>query len=245
MKTIEEYLKGIKPEEFDNKKINLDLILKDQDFKLSENDFLSYFNYVFKKLYQKDLILDRDSEAFLKTLIQYFFRNYEFFQSPCLKKTLNIPSFEKGLLIIGNPGLGKSKFLKTFEIIFKKLSYHNPNFYFTFSDVNDIVTEFEALETSEKDNFFQKQSNGFKCYDDVKSERKASNFGIVNLIQEIIQYRYNKNRKTIIICNFNDAHPENFQEALNEFGIKYGSRVFDRIYEMFNLIEVTGISKRN
>lgn len=245
MKTIEKYLEGIKPTEFENKKVILDLILKEQDFKLCKEDFLTYFKYVFKELYHKELVLDKHSQDFLLALINYFYQDQEFFKSPCLIKNLNNPSFGKGLLIIGNPGLGKSKFLKAFEIIFKNFCHYNSNFYFLFSDVNDIVTDFESLETSEKDNFFQKQSGGFRCYDDVKSERQASNFGIVNLMQDILQYRYNKDRKTIIICNFSDSYPDNLQEALNEFGTKYGSRIYDRIYEMFNILEVKGKSKRN
>lgn len=245
MKTIEKYLVGLKPKEFENKNVNLDLILKEEDFKLCKEDFLTYFKHVFKELYNKELILDKHSQDFLLTLINYFYQHQDFFKSSCLNKNLNNPSLGKGLLIIGNPGLGKSKFLKAFEIIFKNFSHYNPNFYFIFSDVNDIVTDFESLETSEKDNFFQKQSSGFRCYDDVKSERQASNFGIVNLMQDILQHRYNKERKTIIICNYTDNYPNNLQEALNEFGIKYGSRIYDRLFEMFNIIEVKGLSKRN
>lgn len=244
MKTIEKYLEDIKPMMFDNKNINLDLILKENDYRLKREDFLTYFKFVFKKLYGKELILNKHSKNFLETLINYFYQHEDFLNSPCLIKNLNNPSRDKGMLLVGNPGLGKSMFLKTFEIIFKNYSHLNTNFYFIFSDVNDIVTEFESLETSEKNNFYQKQFSGFRCYDDVKSERQASNFGIVNLMQEILQQRANKNKKTILICNFNDNYPNNIEEALNEFGTKYGARVYDRLFEMFNIIEVGGKSLR-
>jgi len=244
MTTIDNYMENMDDDPNQKNNFNLQLCLK-SNIVVNRKDFMELFKTTFKEIWKKELILDDESEKFLHTIMCYFYRRECFFRSPYLRKDFNEPSFEKGLLIIGNPGLGKSAFLKTFEVIFRIKCHTNMNFYFLFSDVNDVICEFESLQTYQKEEFYQTQSKGFRCYDDIKSERQASNFGISNLMQDILHSRYNSRQKTILITNFNDKYPNDCEKALDELGEKYGSRIYDRIFEMFNIIVVKGTSKRN
>jgi len=87
-------------------------------------------------------------------------------------------------------------------------------------------------------------NQGVIYYDDVKTERIASNYGMTNLFKDIIEKREVRKLKTYITCNFKEDQPGNIPAALLEFGEKYGSRVFDRLFSMFNIIEFKGKSFR-
>jgi DNA replication protein DnaC len=47
--------------------------------------------------------------------------------------------------------------------------------------------------------------NGVRYFDDLKTERIASNYGKVNIFKDILEERYNRNAKTHITCNFKDG----------------------------------------
>ena len=245
MTTIDDYLENMDEDPKKNKPTNFLPHLKINNLLVSQQDFYKLFKAVFKKICKKEFISDENSDELLNTLVNYFYRNNEFFKSKCLAKDQNSPNFDKGLLIIGNSGLGKSKFLKTFEFIFNECHF-NKHLNFKMLKAIDVVSEFEKIETPyEKNYFIEKHSKGIKCYDDVKCEREASNFGKVNLFKDILLARYETEMKTIITCNFDNNFPEDYGKALEEFGTKYDGRVYDRIFEMFNIIVVKGTSKRN
>jgi DNA replication protein DnaC len=165
-------------------------------------------------------------------------------------------SFEKGLLIIGDYGNGKTTIMQCFEILFKKnfeiAMTENwdtlkdwQNLRFKSSKSHDIVTEFETLMNIEsKDNFYKKYSQFRYYFDDVKKEKTASNYGKTEIIKELIEKRYDKKAKTFITCNYKEGCSNDLQEALVEFGDRYGGHFYDRLFEMFNIIEFKGKSFR-
>ena len=53
----------------------------------------------------------------LEPIIYYFSKDERFFECYNLKKEFSVPSFDKGLLIIGNFGNGKTSTMKVFENI--------------------------------------------------------------------------------------------------------------------------------
>lgn len=245
MEIFDHFLSNLKNESIDNTKIDLQLILVKDNIRIIQNDFFSIFKLVFKIQFKKEFIEDNESIEFVKLLINYFFQNDNFFNSPCLKKQINFPSFCKGLIIVGNPGIGKSDILKVFEIIFKKYCKINKNFYFIISDSNNIVKEFEStVNQFSRNDFYTRYSNAFRCLDDVKCEPYGSNFGKTNVIKEILHARHKSDKKTIITCNYDNEYPDDFIKAIDEFGTKYGERIYDRLFEMFNFIEIKGQSKR-
>lgn len=177
----------------------------------------------------------------LEPLIYYFSKDDRFFECENLNKELSIPSFDKGLLIIGNFGNGKTSTMKVFESIFKRV----PEVGFKGFSANEVVTMFEKCSSdTDRDEFEQIMWRGTRYFDDLKTERIASNFGKVNIFKEILEERYNRKAKTYVTCNFKKDFPDDLNAAIDEFEDKYEGRVFDRVFEMFNIIEFKGKSFR-
>lgn len=177
----------------------------------------------------------------LEPLIYYFSKDVRFFECDNLNKELSVPSFDKGLLIIGNFGNGKTSTMKVFEKIFKGVSGVGFKGY----SANEVVTMFEKCSTDLDREAFENQLwRGIRYFDDLKTERIASNYGKVNIFKEIIEERYNRKAKTHVTCNFKKDYPDDLNAALDEFEDKYEGRVYDRLFEMYNIIEFKGKSFR-
>ncbi|MFD2915825.1 ATP-binding protein [Psychroserpens luteus] len=190
----------------------------------------------FKTQTNKKFIVDSDNINKVKTLAYYLVQDNRFFISPLLSKDLNSPSFKKGLILVGDYGVGKTALLKTIPIITDN--------YFSYNLTVDLVSEYESLTLSDKSMFVEKHKSGRRIYDDLGTEKKASNYGFVNLIKVVLESRYDANSLTILACNYDERNPLNLEAALDKLGMLYGGRVLDRVYEMFNIIEFSGKSMR-
>lgn len=188
----------------------------------------------------------------LEPLIYYFAQDDRFFDCENLSK-LSEPSFDKGLLIIGNFGNGKTSAMRTLEFIFKGI----PGFTFKGYSANEVVTIFEKCSSDiDRTEFDNTMYRGTKYFDDLKTERIASNYGKVNLFKEILEIRESRfyptkseddpkfKLKTFVTSNFKDGFPDDLVVAIDEFEEKYGSRVYDRLFSMFNILEFKGKSFR-
>ena len=184
--------------------------------------------------------IDGVSVKNLEPLIYYFSKDERFFHCENISK-LSVPSFDKGLLIIGNYGNGKTSTMRVFEHIFKGIS----GFGFKGYTANEVVTMFEKCgKDIDKDEFAKIMWRGTRYFDDLKTERVASNFGKVNIFKEILEERYSRKSKTYCTMNFKEGFKDNVEEAVNEIIDKYGERIYDRVFEMFNIIEFKGESFR-
>jgi hypothetical protein len=108
-----------------------------------------------------------------------------------------------------------------------------------------------AMETIEEDvvlylqedYFFKDMSRQKMFIDDIASERFASNYGKVDIIQDVLTNRYDKKLLTYASCNYtNSDHCA--KKTLEDIGFRYGPRIYDRFFEMFNVIEFKGLSLR-
>lgn len=212
------------------------------------NQFITYnelflaFRRVFLEKEGKPLSEKRERLEDYKTILCYLTEDERFFDCENLRAELSTPSFEKGLLIIGGYGNGKSSIMRNLCDTLKP--------YYTrqirFLSANEVVNLYEGLESvGDKRQFWKRMTEGgAKCFDDIKTERVASNYGKADLFKEIIERRYESKTKTFITCNYHPGYPGNIKKGLEEFGEKYGGRVFDRLFEMFNIIEFNGKSFR-
>lgn len=247
--------KMIKPslEQLERKKNHVSGVLsenKKEPIKSTPNKLWRLFKDNFTEVTGKDFVLNQTTQKNIQVLIYYFTRNQKFFQCENLSSIAQ-PSFDKGLLIVGDFGNGKTSTLKTFE---KILRYDTQNS-FIFYTANQVVTMYENCSGGDAKAEFNKKINfGTRAFDDVKTERMASNFGKVNLFKDIIENRYNnllitvkgekKINKTFITINYKEGFEGDLNAALDEIGELYGPRVYDRLFEMFNVIEWKGSSFR-
>ena len=248
--SVAEALKSI--DSFENKNTNIDLEKVSNYFeeikKPKEKEKIELTKEILWKMFTKAYRLkegvEYSKEPFslenLKPLIYYFIGDLKNFKQCDNVSHLSKPSLKKGLLIIGGYGNGKTSVMRAFEQVLKK-----SNVKFSGYTTNEIVMMFEAIQDNhDKEAFYKKMRSGVRYFDDVLTEREASNFGKVNLMKEIIEERYNKGLKTYITCNYKDDTDNDLDQGLEQFGERYGSRVYDRLFEMFNIIEFKGKSFR-
>lgn len=244
---------NLKPENFTIESFiqmesNQSLIIKPKMYlrNYTMKEIRNLFFVEFKNKFNREFELTKDSNELLCTIICYFFKDHRFFRSPCLViPEGTTPSFANGLLIMGNYGIGKTSILLALEQVFNKFVFYNPASHFKSIAANDVVIEYEKIQTAEeKEDFYLKHQRGFRFYDDVKTEDVASNYGKVNLFEKILFLRNSKRSKTLITCNFDKAFPSDFEKGLDQFGLKYGGHIYDRILDDFNFIQANGKSFR-
>ncbi|WP_079242638.1 hypothetical protein [Chryseobacterium indologenes] len=226
-------------------------------------------NYKFVAVKEFDESLNNfEARKLARTLVSYFIGNKSFYKSPLLCKNekgdfKSQPNLNKGIMIIGSYGIGKTSIIETFHNIFKyardntfriknKLGEFEQlrwyDIYFSFCTTNDVVSEFEGIKRNEHsdedyvwDQFWKKHSKGFRYYDDVMTEKVASNFGKVELFKQIFEKRYSNRAKTIISLNYEG---DTIDSTLEAFAKRYGERNYDRLFEMYNIIELKGETLR-
>jgi DNA replication protein DnaC len=181
-----------------------------------------------------------DTVENIKPLILYFIGDEENFikcQNVSLKSK---PNLKKGLLIIGDKGNGKTTIMRAIQD-----SLRGTNAYFTTKPANDIVTMYENCSNEfDKSEFWKHVTTGVINFDDLLTERDANNYGKITLMKDVIEKRYDKKKRTYVSCNFHDKYPDDLDEGLKQIYAKYGSRAYDRIFEMFNVIIFKGKSFR-
>lgn len=210
------------------------------NFKVSTPQLKETFLKRFKMLQGVEYNLSEINN--LKALIFYFSKDKRFFNLPNVLSNISKPSFDKGLLIVGDYGTGKSASMATLQDIFLNTPYE-----FNKYSTNKIVDTFESYKDAEARGLYMGRVKSKPAYfDDVKTEKIASNYGLHNLMKTVIEERYNNKVKTFITCNYREGKEKeaDVNDALAEFADKYGARVYDRLFEMFNIIQFNGKSYR-
>ena len=179
----------------------------------------------------RDFTIDENNQNYLNLLCKYFSRDIEF-------ETIHRGELRKGLLVIGNPGTGKSSSFKIIQMISK--IYGLQSLWFPIVETKKVVEKFNVEKN--KDSIIENYSIGTFCFDDLGSENEANNIHVwgskEDIFIRILENRYDefiaKNTKTFITTNL----------SLIQIEKRYGSRVRDRFVSMFNLIELNGTSRR-
>ncbi len=209
---------------------------------ISAKALLKYFLQEFKRMHGVDFIQNPETMGNLLPLIYYFAKDKRFFECQNLRTDIiKYPSFDKGLFIMGNYGIGKTNYLKVFEEMFKKYYPHR----FKIISTKDIVREYECCQTpNDKDYYYKRMYGGKLALDDTGSERKANNFGSNETLIEILETRCDRGLITHLTSNYAEGCEYDVAESLLAMNIRYGGRVYDRIFENFNIIEFKGKSMR-
>jgi len=135
----------------------------------------------------------------------------------------------KGLLVLGEPGMGKTYALKTKRMV----------------SAIDIALDYQTMgieSIKEKINAMMSYEGLKVTIDDLGSEDRVKNFGTdLDPIAFIIQKIYSINQmnpeqpiKLYLTSNFN-------METLTE---KYGPRVVDRLYELCDIVNLSDTNLR-
>jgi hypothetical protein len=163
-------------------------------------------------------------------------------------------SFEKGILLRGRVGCGKTllmKALNSFLSSFEEIDVFTGRSYslgFKIFETWKIAAEFtkggfEGVESNEFVSKFGSLYGNSICLDDLGSEEISTYYGnAVNVVGDVIMNRYSRlkeRRQT----NFKTHATSNLDvDNLKSF---YGERVFSRMKEMFNDIILTGNDRRH
>lgn len=194
------------------------------------------FKHYWEKRQNKKLIIRNENEAiFYLTLCRYFAKDttlqgqeFSFAKAPI--------DLNKGLLILGGYGTGKTSLMTAFQDIGAEImKRHNDTFmWFVSSNCIKMLSEFENAET-DRGEFMDKYGKGNRYFDDLGREREASKWGKLNIMAEVLENRLNsKKHKTYLTSNL----------TFSEFQKKYGGAVFSRMHERLNVLVMDGDDRR-
>lgn len=210
-------------------------IMSKKEHPFTKNDLWKIFNLEFKNLFSKPFFIDNEIAKNLAPIFYYFLESEKFFSCENLRSDITAPSFKKGLLLFGNIGVGKTQTMLVFERIFRKYSPHR----FTVSPTYEVVDKYEDIKTIEDRNFFYKYyCNGTILFDDLNAEKMANNYGKVNVLKDLIIRRSASQKKTHLTLNPLPGFDNDINGSLLNLGEIYGQRMVDRMYEMFNVIQL-------
>lgn len=195
-------------------------------------------------------ILDKNNIEIFDLLCFYFIGNEEKFVEYATEMGVANPSINKGLLLPGNVGTGKTWMMK--------LLSRNNRQSFEMVAAKDIANEFLAAKDKlipdvymrpfrnnvdvgglniPGEEVFGQQVIGL-CIDDMGSESMKNNFGNkINVIGDIIETRYSYGYTGVFLHGTTNLNADEIAEF-------YGERVASRAREIFNFIELPGIDRR-
>lgn len=201
----------------------------------------SFMLYRANQLFEGLFKLDPHNETIFN-LLCYYFSGDQNFVSIAENLGIENPSLNKGVMLCGNFGVGKTWLMKLFTKNQRQV-YHLYNAKYladTYEKEGEESVEPFIIKSKNAYNdsacFFQPHAG--LCIDDMGTEDIKNNYGNKrNVIGDIIERRYEKGNVGLWL----HATTNLTTEAIKEF---YGGRVSSRLRESVNLIEVTGNDRR-
>ncbi|WP_438423231.1 DnaA ATPase domain-containing protein [Aquimarina macrocephali] len=198
------------------------------DFKLTKAMFWKLWEYHSQECYE----INSDNEKVVKTIFRYFLKQEDFNQYGLIK---SVPSLEKGLLIYGNYGIGKSLLFEILHKIGKELvtKRNDASLWFNCISSGSFIDDYMRASRDKESTFSLKHYYSGKLYiDDLGFEKKA--FNKTEVFAEVL-FERNKNKAITYVTT--NHKPSEITE-------RYGERIGDRLPEMFNIIKWEGKSFR-
>lgn len=178
---------------------------------------------------RREFTMTPDDKVFYNILCHYFAEDTKF-------ENQFGGQLQKGLWIYSkHNGTGKTGSLKIIQSIAKK--YNLRKLWFPFISTQEVISKYNQ-NSNNKDYIIKYYSKGAFAFDDLGAEKQVNNYGREDIFIRILSLRYEefiaKGIKTHITSNLS------FEEAKK----RYGDRIYDRLFEMFNLIQLNGETKR-
>ena len=221
--------------------INIDSFInefKKAYFNVNKKEFSETVYGVENSVNKKDL----EPIILVKTLFYYITNNELFYKSP-LMSGFTEPNINKGILIAGLKGCGKTSVIKSFhELIYNSEKYNildikeQPillDWYkiqrFTYNTSYNLIEQIKQGE-------IEHLSKVPMYIDDLMRESEKKDYGNEINLKELLIRRYDNGSRTL--CSMNYIEELTPQDLFNSFCAKYGSPLDDRFFEMFNIIEL-------
>lgn len=179
-----------------------------------------------------------ENKPILKLLLLYFTGNPDF--EIMYQDIFLIPgSLDKGIMLIGGTGTGKTTLFKIFKDYTAEIIQTNS---FRIYNTIDIVRDTAKNGMSEIEEFgIRKDGRHITCYvDDISSNiEDINNFGTkFNVMEQFFTLRYNLYQRHRLLTHVStNKYPKELSKI-------YDPRIIDRFAEMFNFVEVPGKSFR-
>ena len=182
-----------------------------------------------------DYNIDDYNFEVIHSLFNYFTGNIDY----CKKNDINL---NKGILICGGVGTGKSSLIEAFKLYTGTILMKNSFQYHKASTITDKVNDIGITYFD----YFNENRSGINCYpiscyiDDICSKNeKINNYGTkISVIENLIDIRYEIYKKFRKLTHFSsNVYPE-------QLSYYYDLRVIDRLKEMCNVFELGGESRR-
>lgn len=214
---------------------NLKMVSKDFSFEQMKLFIKHRATVLFEnKVFTKPFVFDSSNAEIIELLCLYFSRDKKFEEIGY--------SLEKGICLVGVPGVGKSWLMKLFM--------KNPRQCFYVRDCKQISLSYQDIGASVIDDYSEpikpavNDSSVFLqpkvgvCFSDIGTEDSKNNYGNkVNVMADIIFNRYKNN----VIGDLTHAETNLTADQIGDF---YGARIRSRFAEMFNWIEIIGDDRR-
>lgn len=150
----------------------------------------------------------------------------------------------KGLLLWGDIGTGKTTLIKGLQrylATINQLAYgcNNRNICIEIKSAAEVSLRYAADGMKALERWTERDQAGHLAIDEIGREEISTHFGTTcNTIQTLLQLRYEQ-RHSILTHG-----TTNINMASEEFSNRYGSYIYDRVKEMFNVIRIGGESRR-
>ncbi len=197
-----------------------------------------------KEIFKYDFVIDENNEDVFNLLCYYFIGDEDGFLKQARKfESLENPSINKGILLCGNFGTGKTDMMRLFQKNNRQVYYtrsaKNIANEFLRSKEKDIPSEYlEPFKLAINDPVTMFQPIAGLCIDDFGRESEKNNFGNKsNVIGDLIELRYADKWTGVFLHGTTNL-------SATELANHYGEAVVSRKRQIFNFIELPGDDRR-
>jgi hypothetical protein len=201
----------------------------------------AYILYRANALFDGQFSLNEHNEPVFNLMCHYFSGSKEFV-SLATNMGVNNPSLDKGIILAGNFGTGKTWLMSLFRKNNRQV-YH-------VEEAKDIAFAYQKNGDEAVERYKSKITNAFNdptvfyqkfsgvCFEDIGAEDVKNNFGNkANVIGDLIEARYANGCMGIWFHGTTNLTTAKFEQF-------YGGRVTSRLREKVNFIELGGPDRR-